>query len=339
MAASGRALAAGAAARAPTRVYRAACCSVTPARHERAGRAARRPIMVKQARSVRSMLPMSCSPPSPAAQRCSLRARRTRALVSLTGDPCEPRRGPSGRAPPGTAADVAASTCRRFATRRRCFARRESPRRRQGGCLQRLAQETGGACRGGWRTVAERASPRRPADGPRPGRPRAFTPRMRAAGRQHGVDGGAEVRGAQRARSHAANELLSLPQAGRMEGGRAARLRLAARCATCAQVLRRCTARWRCARCSATAVRAVQGTHAQGVLSGCAAAARSALTDAQHVLRYGTQGVTSVAHRVMTHDTLLGCAVRLRAAGSDSDGCCGCAPSLTGLPCATKARS
>jgi hypothetical protein len=81
-------------------------------------------------------------------QRFSLRARRTRAPGSFTGDPCERRRSTTGCAPPGTGSDVAASLCRPPATRRRCYTRRDSPRRRQGCCPQRRAQETGVVCRG-----------------------------------------------------------------------------------------------------------------------------------------------------------------------------------------------
>ena len=61
MAASGRALAAAAAARASTHVRRAACCTVTNGHHVRALNAAQRAVMVKRARSRRSMLPVSCS--------------------------------------------------------------------------------------------------------------------------------------------------------------------------------------------------------------------------------------------------------------------------------------
>ena len=225
---------------------------------------------------------------------------------------------------------------------------------RRAGAFLRAASRRAGireAVPSGWRkkqasrraTLSARSAAE-PAYGARPtarlpSRPRALTLQTRAAGRLHGIDGGGEVRSAQRARLHAANELLSLPHAGAWRSVVPRRPRVDARCATRAQVLQRSAARWRCARCSAAALRAALGTRAPDALSGCVVAARSAPTDAQHAMRYDAQVFTSVVHRAVAHDTLLGCAVRLRAAGLNSDGCCGWAPSLTGLPCAAKARS
>jgi hypothetical protein len=146
-----------------------------------------------------------------------------------------------------------------------------------------------------------------------PGRPRSFSLQTRAAGREHGGVGGGAARGTLRARRPAANEPLSLPHAGRLRGSRDARLRHAARCATRARKLWCGAARVRCARCSAVAVQAAQGTRAWGVSSGCAAAARGAWSGALHAARCDAKAFTVVTRRITVRDRLLGCAARLRA--------------------------
>jgi hypothetical protein len=186
----------------------------------------------------------------PLRQRYSLREQRTHALSTHARAPCERRRGTSRRAPPGTGDDVAASLCRRSATRRRCLTARKPPCRRQGCCPQRRAQETGVACCGRRRLGRFHQVPE-PADRClSPGRPSALSLQTRAAGRVLGADVGGAARSTQRARRHGANEPLSLPHAGRLEGSRGAPLRHDARCAARAGD----AAAWGCAR----AVRTLQ---------------------------------------------------------------------------------
>jgi hypothetical protein len=84
MAATGRARAAAAAARAPARFHRAARCAFKNGHQDRAMNAAQRAVMVKRACSMRSTLPMSCSAVTRRASafRCArdARARQARLL-------------------------------------------------------------------------------------------------------------------------------------------------------------------------------------------------------------------------------------------------------------------
>jgi hypothetical protein len=78
--------------------------------------------------------------------------------------------------------DVAASLCRRSATRWRYYTRRDSPHRRQGCCLQRRAQEASVACRRDSAAGCSRARLAQGAGRLAPGRPRAFSLKTRTAG-------------------------------------------------------------------------------------------------------------------------------------------------------------
>jgi hypothetical protein len=310
-AASGRALAAAAAARASVHAHRAARCTVTVGHRERAMNVALRAVMVMRARSVRSTLPVSCSAVTRRASaiRCARDACARQAHLLETRASGGAARQvvrrpalaltwqPAFVAPPRRAGAVLGAATRRSGAR---GAVSSGGRKKPASCVAGVG--------GRWLASVD---PETTADGCPPGRPSALSLQTRAAGRVNGGDGGGAARGTQRARRHAANEPLSLPHAGRLVGSRGAPLRHNARCAARAGELRCEAARGRCARRNAVALHAAQGTRARGVSSGCAADARGACSGARYAARCDAQPFTGVTRRITVRDTLLGCGARL----------------------------